>query len=169
MLYHVIPCGHAPLNPNCYRPICILPCLSKVFENQVNKQITDHFESHRTFSAVQSGFRAGHGCTSATLKVLNDIITAIDKRHYCAAVFIDLATAFDSVNHRILIGRLNSLGFTNDCLAWFTNYFSARVQCVKSEGRVFGPLAVSMGVPQGSTSTQMTPFCIHLALLWTLC
>uniref|UniRef100_A0A8K9XKC5 Reverse transcriptase domain-containing protein n=1 Tax=Oncorhynchus mykiss TaxID=8022 RepID=A0A8K9XKC5_ONCMY len=97
-----------------------------------------------------SGFRAGHGCTSATLKVLNDIITAIDKRHYCAAIFIDLAKAFDSVNHIILNGRLNSLGFSNDCLAWFTNYFSDRVQYVKSEGLLSGPLAVSMGVPQGS-------------------
>uniref|UniRef100_A0A8K9WUZ7 Reverse transcriptase domain-containing protein n=1 Tax=Oncorhynchus mykiss TaxID=8022 RepID=A0A8K9WUZ7_ONCMY len=88
--------------------------------------------------------------TSATLKVLNDILTAIDKKHYCAAVFIDLAKAFDSVNHHILIGRLDSLGFSNDCLAWFTNYFSDRVQCVKSEGLLSGPLAVSMGVPQGS-------------------
>ena len=51
------------------------------------------------------------------LKVLNDFITAIDKRQYCAAVFIDLAKAFDSVNHCILIGRLNSLGFSNHCLA----------------------------------------------------
>ena len=139
--------GGDTLDPNCYRPISILPCLSKVFESHVNKQITDHFESHRTFSAMQSGFKAGHGCTSATLKVLNDIITAIDKRQYCAAVFIDLAKAFDSVNHRILIGRLNSLGFSND---WLTNYFSDRVQCVKSEGLLSGPLAVSMGVPQGS-------------------
>ena len=88
------------------------------------------------------------------LKVLNNIITDIDKRHYCAAVFIDLAKAFDSVNHHILIGRLNSLGLSNDCLAWFTNYFSDRVQCVKSvksESMLSGPLAVSMGVPQGST------------------
>ena len=84
------------------------------------------------------------------LKILNNIITAIDNRQYCAAVFIDLAKAFNSVNHRILIGRLNSLGFSNDCLAWFTNYFSDRVQCVKSEGLLSGPMAVSMGVPQGS-------------------
>ena len=83
---------------------------------------------------MQSGFRAGHGCTSATLKVLNDIITAIDKRHYCAAVSIDLAKAFNSVNHNILIGRLDSLGFSNDCLAWFTKYFFDRVLCVKLEG-----------------------------------
>uniref|UniRef100_A0A674DCX9 Reverse transcriptase domain-containing protein n=1 Tax=Salmo trutta TaxID=8032 RepID=A0A674DCX9_SALTR len=99
---------------------------------------------------MQSGFRADHEGTSATLKVLNDILTAIDKKQYCAAVFIDLAKAFNSVNHHILIGRLNSLGFSNDCLAWFTNYFSDRVQCVKSNGLLSGPLAVSMGVPQGS-------------------
>ena len=79
----------------------------------------------------------------------HDIITAIDKRQYCVAVFIDLAKAFDTVNHRILIGRLNSLGFSNDCLAWLTNYFSDRVQCVKSEGLLSRPLAVSMEVPQG--------------------
>jgi hypothetical protein len=82
---------------------------------------------------MQSGFRAGDGCISATLKVLNDILTAIDKKQYCAAVFIELAKAFDFVNHHILIGRLDSLGFSNDYLAWFTNYFSDRVQCVKSE------------------------------------
>ena len=63
-----------------------------------------HFEFHRTISAMQAGFRAGHGCTSAMLKVLNDIITAIDKRQYCATVFINLAKAFDSVNHHLLIG-----------------------------------------------------------------
>uniref|UniRef100_A0A8C7HZB4 Reverse transcriptase domain-containing protein n=1 Tax=Oncorhynchus kisutch TaxID=8019 RepID=A0A8C7HZB4_ONCKI len=142
--------GETPWTQTVTDLISILPCLSKVFESQVNKQVTDHLESHRTFSAVQSGFRAGHGCTSATLKVQNDIITAIDKRQYCAAVLIDLAKAFDSVNHHILIGRLSSLGFSDDCLAWFTNYFADRVQCVKSEGMLSGPLAVSMGVPQGS-------------------
>uniref|UniRef100_A0A8C7R4Q4 Phosphoglucomutase 3 n=1 Tax=Oncorhynchus mykiss TaxID=8022 RepID=A0A8C7R4Q4_ONCMY len=64
---------------------------------------------------MQSGFRAGHGCTSATLKVLNYIITTIYKRQYCAAIFIDLAKAFDSVNHHILIGRLNVIGCVTSC------------------------------------------------------
>uniref|UniRef100_A0A8L0DUW8 Reverse transcriptase domain-containing protein n=1 Tax=Oncorhynchus mykiss TaxID=8022 RepID=A0A8L0DUW8_ONCMY len=115
---------------------------------------------------MQSGFRAGHGCTSANLKFLKDILTAIDKRHYCAAVFIDLAKAFDSVNHHILIGRLDSLGFSNDCLAWFTNYFSDRVHYVKSEGLLSGPLAVSMGVPQRSIfgTTLFSVFINDVAL-----
>jgi hypothetical protein len=51
----------------------------------------------------------GHGCTSATLKDLNDILTAIDKKQYCATVFTDLAKAFDSVNHHILVNRLYSI------------------------------------------------------------
>ena len=111
---------------------------------------------------MQSGFRAGHGCTSATLKVLNDIITAIDKRQYCTvAVFIDLAKNLDSVNHHIFIGRLNSLGFSNYCLAWFTNYFSDIVECVKSEGLLSGPLAVSMGVLQGSI-LRLTFFSVYI-------
>jgi hypothetical protein len=89
--------------------------------------------------------------TSATLKVLNDFLypPVTDRKQYCAAVFFDLAKAFDSVKHHILIGRLDILGLSNDCLAWFTNYFSDRVQCVKSEGLLSGPLEVSMGVPQG--------------------
>ena len=149
--------GGDTLDPNCYRTISILTCLSKIFESQVNKQITDHFEYHRTFSTMQSGFLAGHGCTSATLKVLNDIITAIDKRQYCAAVF-NLAKAFDSVNHHILISRLNSLGFSNDCLAWFTNYFSDRVQCVKSEGLLSRPL---YGGATGFNPRADSFLCIH--------
>jgi hypothetical protein len=92
------------------------------------------------------------------LKVLNDIITAIDKRQYCAAVFIDLAKAFDSVNHSILIGRLNSLGFSNDCLAWFTNYFSDRVQCVKSEGLLSDNL---YGDATGFNPWTDSLLCIH--------
>ena len=107
-----------------------------------------------------SGVRAAHGCTSATLKVLNDMITAIDKRRYCAAVFIDLAKVFHSVNHHILNGRLNSLGFSNDFLASFTNYFSDRVQCVKSEGLLSGPLAV-YGCSTGFNSQADSFLCIH--------
>ena len=61
----------------------------------------------------------------------------------------------------ILIGRLNSLGFSNDCLAWFTNYFSDIVQCVKSEGLWFGPLAVSMGVSTRFNSQADSLLCIY--------
>jgi hypothetical protein len=81
-------------------------------------------------------------------------------KQYCAAVFIDLAKAFDSVNHHILIGRVDSLGFSNDCLAWFTNYFSDTVQCVKSEGLLSGSLAVYGGAT-GFKSWADSLLCIR--------
>ena len=85
---------------------------------------------------------------SATLKVINDIITGIDKRQYCAAIFIDLAKAFDSVNHHTLICSSTALDsqMTPSTASPTT---SQTVQCVKSDGLLSGPLAVSMGVPQG--------------------
>lgn len=142
--------GGDKLDLNCYRPISILPCLSKVFEKLVNNQLTNHLESHSILSTMQSGFRTGYGCVSATLKVLNDIICAIDAKHYCVAVFIDLAKAFDSVDHCILLDRLKDVGLIEECLAWFSSYFSGRVQSVKAEGLLSDPLPLSMGVPQGS-------------------
>jgi hypothetical protein len=97
---------------------------------------------------MQSGFRAGHGFTSATYKVLNDTINVINKRHYCAAIYSSTWP------------RLSTLSITsNDCLAWFPNYFSETFLCVKLEGLLSGPLVVSMGVPQGSIIGP-TPFSV---------
>ena len=81
------------------------------------------------------------------LKVLSDIITTIDKILYCAAVFIDLAKAFDSVNHRILISRVNSLVVSNDCLAWFTNYFFESLVC-----QIGGPVVRNSGILYGGAT-----------------
>ncbi len=63
---------------NCYRPNSILPCLSKILKKLVNKQLMHHLETYNVLNQVQSAFRSGHSCITATLKVLNDIICAID-------------------------------------------------------------------------------------------
>ena len=59
---------------------------------------------------MQSGFSSGDGCVTATLKVLHDVTIAIDSKQCCAAIFIDLAKAFDMLDHSILVGRLKSIG-----------------------------------------------------------
>ena len=84
---------------------------------------------------MQSGFYSGYGCVTATLKVLN----ALDSKQYCAAIFIDLAKAFDMVDHSILVFRLRSTGVSEGSLAWFANYLSQRVQCLKSENLLSQP------------------------------
>ena len=95
--------GGTASDPNCYRPISILPCLAKVLEKLVLKQLNHFLASNLILSDLQSGFRPGHGCMTATTKVLDDITTALASRQVCVATFIDLAKAFDSVVHDFLL------------------------------------------------------------------
>ena len=96
----------------------------------------------------------------ATLKVLNDVTTALDSKQCCTAIFTDLAKDFDTIDHSILVGQLRSTGVSEGPLAWFANYLSQRVQCVKSEHLLPQPLPVTKGVPQcsilGPTFSQFT-------------
>ena len=143
------------------------------------------YGTESTFSTMQSGFQAGHGCTSATLKVLNDIITAIDKRQYCAVVFIAMAKAFDCQSPH---------SYWQTQQPWFFKWLPRLVHQLllrqSSVCQIGGPLvrnsgSLNMGatrfnylytsmmsllllVSLWSTSTQMTQFCILLSLLWTL-
>ena len=78
--------------------ISFLPCLSKVLEKLVNNQLTGFLDVYSILSSIQSGFPSGYRCVTATLKVLNDVT-------------IDLAEAFDAVDHSILVGQLRSIGF----------------------------------------------------------
>ena len=85
---------------------------------------------------MQSGFRSGY----ETLKVLNDVIIALDTKQCCAAIFIDLAQDFDMVDYSILVPRLRSIAVSEGSLASFANYLSQRMQCIKSEHLLSQPL-----------------------------
>jgi hypothetical protein len=86
---------------------------------------------------MQSGFHSGYGCVTATLKVLNDGTIALDSKQCCAAIFIDLAKAFDTVDHSILVVRLRSISVSEGSLAWFANYLSPKRALYK--GSILGP------------------------------
>ena len=66
-------------------------------------------------NTAQSGFHSGYGCVTANLKVLHDVIIALDSKQCCAAIFIDLAKAFDTVDHSIFMGRLRRNGVSGEC------------------------------------------------------
>ena len=80
--------GGDQADPNCYRHISILPCLSKVLEKLVSKQLTGFLDEYSILSAMQSGFRSGYGCVTATLKVLNDVTIALDSKQCCSDIFL---------------------------------------------------------------------------------
>ena len=133
-----------------YRPISRLCCLAKVLESLVNDQVKSFLSTFSVLSPFQSGFRAQHSTISAATLVVNDIVTALDQEKHCAALFIDLSKAFDTVDHSLLLHCLASLGLDNTSLNFFLNYFSDRRQCV-SVGTVRSEfLPLTKGVPQGS-------------------
>lgn len=119
---------------NNYRPITKLSCLAKLLESIVNKQLTSFLSQNDILCPFQSGFRAGHSTTTAATVVVNDLATAIDNKLSCAALFIDLSKAFDTVNHNILLAKLASLGFDKISLNWFKSYLHGRTQCVNVSG-----------------------------------
>ena len=97
-----------------------------MLEKLANEQLTGFLDVYSILSGMQSDFHSGYRCVTATLKVLNDVTISLDSKQCCAAVFIDLAKAFDAVDYSIPLGQ--SIGVSEWSLAWFANYLSQRVQ-----------------------------------------
>ncbi|KAI5739515.1 hypothetical protein M8J77_020172 [Diaphorina citri] len=145
-----IPKVKSPSSVNDYRPISILPALSKVFERLVFAQLNKYLLQNSLLNPLQSGFRAGHSTSSALIKVTDDIRVAMDQRRLTILLLLDFSKAFDSVDHDILIARLSSMNLSQNALTWFRSYLDQRRQCVKGNGCTSSWLNCSSGVPQGS-------------------
>ncbi|KAI5721142.1 hypothetical protein M8J77_016710 [Diaphorina citri] len=146
-----IPKVKTPSSTNDYRPISILPVLSKVFERLVYAQINAFLTTNCLLNPLQSGFRAGHSTSSALLKVTDDMRRAMDKKMLTILLLLDFSKAFDSVDHDILLARLVSMNLSGDVVEWFRSYLSGRKQCVKGkDGELSDWLDCTSGVPQGS-------------------
>ena len=108
--------GLDPTDVGSYRPISNLSVISKLLERIVAKQLTDYLQSGDLLPRLKSGFRSGHSTEMATLRVLSDIMTAVDGRDTAALVLLDLSAAFDAVDHAILRRRLQtSFGLLGKC------------------------------------------------------
>jgi len=100
---------------------------------------------------LQSAYRAMHSTETAVLKVLADILMALDSGDLAMLTLLDLSAAFDSVDHDTLLNRLQkSYGLGGQMLNWFASYMCGRVQHVRTSAACFTPSAVLYGVPQGS-------------------
>ena len=133
-----------------YRPISLLSNLSKLFERAMHTRIYEFLESHSMFSNLQFGFRKKHSTTDALLNIFEKIKEKLDNKKFSCGVFIDLEKAFDTVNHKILIKKLEFYGIRGITNKWFLSYLSNRQQRVKLDGAKSSFLNVTCGVPQGS-------------------
>ena len=146
-----------------FRPISKLPLISKILEKVVHTQLKSHLDEHDIHEVFQSGFKTLHSTESALIRVFNDILLANDLGDYVILVLLDLSAAFDTVDHNILIARLQHLvGICGSALDWFKSYLSDRTMCVNVAGSESRPAPLSYGVPQGSI---LGPLLFSLYLL----
>ena len=140
-----------PTNLNDFRPISLLPILSKVLERIVHNQLTSYCETNDLLDVRQAGYKKRHSTQTALLNVIDDVKRGIDERKVTIIVLFDFSKAFDLVDHRILLERLRDLNFSNQVIKWFHSYLSGRKQAVKDvSGLISSWCDILCEVPQGS-------------------
>jgi len=140
-----------PADPDSYRPISNLSVISKLLERLVAKQLVKFLTDNNLLPDLQSAYRTNHSTETAVLKVVADILQALDSGDLAVLVLIDLSTAFDAVDHATLLRRLRkSYGLNGIVIDWFTSYLSGRTQCVSTSTTTSTSSLLECGVPQGS-------------------
>ena len=133
------------------RPISLLPLPSKILENIIHNRLIEHLESNEYLDKYQGGFRKNNSTMNSTVKFTNDIFNAVNSRDLTLATFVDMAKAFDTVNHAILLQKMELLGISGNILKLFRNYLNDRKQSTLANGIASGLANVTCGIPQGST------------------
>ncbi|XP_061477607.1 uncharacterized protein LOC133381973, partial [Rhineura floridana] len=144
-----------PQDLNNFRPVSNLPFMGKVIERVVAKQLQTHLEEADYLDPFQSGFRTGHGTETALVALVDDMRRALDRGEHTFLILLDLSAAFDTVDHGILLSRLEGLGIGGTVLQWFRSYLSGRYQRVVLGDEVSDPWPLNCGVPQGSILSPM--------------
>jgi hypothetical protein len=152
---HVIPLLKKPSlckdNMKNFRPVSNLSFISKLIEKVVASRIQSHIESTNRSNCFQSAYRKLHSTETALLKIHNDVIAAMDKGKVTALTLLDLSAAFDTIDHCILLQRLQKwYGFSGMTLQWLKSYLSNRCQRIKLDDCLSPAAALPFGVPQGS-------------------
>ena len=136
---------------NNFRPISNLIFISKMLEKVVASRIQSELSSNTLSSSFQSAYRIFHSTETTLLKIHNDLILAMDRGEVTSLILLDLSAAFDTVDHSILLTRLqNWFGLDGLSLDWFSSYLSLRSQAVSINDSISAFSTLSCGVPQGS-------------------
>ena len=133
-----------------YRPISILPTFTKISEKIMYARLEKYLTQNSILHKNQFGFRPKLSTGLALLELLDKLSSSIDMSETTVGVFIDLAKAFDTVNHQILLNKLQHYGIRGVAFSWFQSYLTARQQCVTIANCESELAIIRCGVPQGS-------------------
>ncbi len=133
-----------------YRPISILPVFSKIFERVVHTQLTNYFEDNDLFTKSQYGYRRGHSTELASLELTDRLYKHLGNDQVPFAIFLDLSKAFDTLNHTILLDKLEHYGIRGIAKKLLQSYLCNRTQFVQIKDTKSTIITLNIGVPQGS-------------------
>ena len=137
-------------NPKNYRPISLLPLISKIIEKVIHDQTQSFLDKNNILYSFQSGFRKKYS-TDSCLSFLNDKISkGFDSGLYTGLILIDLQKAFDTIDHGILLEKMSAVGFSTKVINWFGSYLSNRKFKVNINKTLSSNGDITRGVPQGS-------------------
>ena len=138
-----------------YRPISLLPTISKVLEKIMYRRTYRFLDKTNQLYISQYGFREDHSCEHAASELVSEIIKSKTEGLFTIAVFLDLSKAFDTLNHQILLRKLEIYGIRGRALSWYKNYIDGRklqVKCQNENGAniLSDQFSIEYGTPQGS-------------------
>lgn len=136
--------------PEYYRPVSILPVLSKVFERSATNQLMTYLEENKLLSETQHAYRKGHSTITCLADLVDEIRKRRDQNETVGIIGMDLSKAFDSINHNILLKKLKDMGLGPNVISWMKSYLKERKQQVKFKHIISDQETVTSGVPQGS-------------------
>lgn len=134
-----------------YRPISLLPCVTKVFERLIKSRLQWYLEHFNLIPDTQYGFRRGFGTMDAASRLITDIQINFSKNKYCVCLFLDLVGAYDCVDLDILLKKMQKLNLSRRVSAGIVELFRDRQVFIKDDaGQLHGPRLANQGLPQGS-------------------
>merc|ERR1711888_288770 len=142
--------GEDPTGYSGYRPVSVLPVLSQLFERVIQARLVRFLDAHWVLTPGQYGFRAGHSTAMAVLDMVERVRGAWGRGNAALGVFIDLKKAFNTVDHGLLLAKLEHYGVRGPALGLLGSYLGGRSQYVMYGGYESEKGAVECGVPQGS-------------------
>jgi len=135
---------------NNYRPISLLPILSKVIKSALKKRLMHFLLSGNLLSPRQFGFRSGRSTTQAVATLIAKVLEGFERHQMSMATFLDLSKAFERVSHARLLEKLQNLGLSAQAFNLMESYLANRYQVTKHNGEISSAGQMKNGVPQGS-------------------